>query len=313
MGQTSASRGAIEGWVFDQSGQVLAGARVAAQNGQTGSVDITSTDEHGYFRLTDLPVGSYDVEITSQGFARFEHREITVNLGATTRVDAHLTIATQVQQISVSGQPPVINPSDTSMTSSVGRERIEESPVRTRNALDFVLLEPNVISTNSGRGAASTGAASIAVGNSGFSFGGMRPTANRISIDGMENDDEFVGGSRTELSPEIVEEFQVVNNGMSAEFGGASGGAINVVTRSGANTIHGDAFLFLQNGTLNARPPLEDVRTLPISRNTALDWRMAGQLYVTRRSTTQHSNRSICVPKPLRTLTRASHLRSMWP
>ena len=143
---------------------------------------------------------------------------------------------------------------------SVGRERIEESPVRTRNALDFVLMEPNVVSTRTGAGSAT---ASDSLTGSGFSFGGMRPTSNRIAIDGIENNDEFSGGSRTELSPEIVHEFQIVNSGMSAESGGASGGAVNVVTRSGVNAMHGDAFLFVQNGALNARSPIENSSSAP--------------------------------------------------
>src|SRR6516162_7832759 len=143
---------------------------------------------------------------------------------------------------------------------SVGRERIEESPVRTRNALDFVLMEPNVVSTRTGAGSAT---ASDSLTGSGFSFGGMRPTSNRIAIDGIENNDEFSGGSRTELSPEIVHEFQVVNSGMSAESGGASGGAVNVVTRSGVNAMHGDAFLFVQDGALNARTAIEDSPAAP--------------------------------------------------
>jgi hypothetical protein len=144
-GQTSASSGAIEGWVFDGSGGPLAGVRVVAKNQQTAATRAASTDEHGYFRDSDVPVGPYSLEITLDGFAPSEQKDITVHLGATIRVDAHLRLATQVQQITVTGQPPIINPSDTSMTSSVGRERIEESPVRTRNALDFVLLEPNVV------------------------------------------------------------------------------------------------------------------------------------------------------------------------
>jgi hypothetical protein len=94
--------------------------------------------------------------------------------------------------------------------------------------------------------------------DSGFSFGGLRPRSNLLTIDGLDNNDEFTGSSRTELSLEIVREFQVVNNGWSAENGGASGGSINVVTKSGTNIIHGDAFLFGQSGRLNASPKLEE-------------------------------------------------------
>ncbi len=98
---------------------------------------------------------------------------------------------------------------------------------------------------------------------SGFTFGGLRARSNKITIDGLDNNDEYAGASRTELSPEIVHEFQVVNNGLSAEFGGASGGSINVVTKSGTNHIHGDAFIFGQNGALNARNPIENEASKP--------------------------------------------------
>ena len=93
--------------------------------------------------------------------------------------------------------------------------------------------------------------------DSGFTFGGLRGRSNNITIDGLDNNDEYVGSSRTELSLETVQEFQVVSAGLSAETGGASGGSINVITRSGANDVHGDAFLFAQNGSLNARNPFE--------------------------------------------------------
>src|SRR4029077_18306478 len=81
--------------------------------------------------------------------------------------------------------------------------------------------------------------------------------SNNLSIDGLDNNDEYMGSSRTELSPEIVQEFQVVYNGLSAESGGASGGSINVITRSGTNTVHGDAFIFAQDGALKAPAPFE--------------------------------------------------------
>ncbi len=99
--------------------------------------------------------------------------------------------------------------------------------------------------------------------DSGFTFGGLRGRSNNVTIDGLDNNDEYVGSSRTELSLETVQEFQVVTAGLSAETGGASGGSINVVTRIGANQIHGDAFLFLQNGALNARNPFETEHATP--------------------------------------------------
>jgi hypothetical protein len=256
--QTSSSTGALEGWIVDTSQASVGSARVVARNQETALTRIAESDARGYYRIGDLPVGTYMIEVSQTGSALFRHKDVSVSLGSTVRVDAQLQLASETQQVTVSEPPPLIDPTQTSMTNSVGHERIEESPVRTRNALDFVLMEPNVVSTGSSTGAAGA-TASTGLSASGFSFGGMRPTSNRIAIDGMENNDEFSGGSRTELSPEIVQEFQVVNNGISAE----SGGAVNIVTRSGVNGMHGDAFIFLQNGGLDARPPIEDAPVAP--------------------------------------------------
>jgi hypothetical protein len=139
----------------------------------------------------------------------------------------------------------------------VDHERIEELPVRTRNALDFVLIAPGVSPAPPSLGSA-TG-----LDASGFSFGGLRARSNSISIDGLNNNDEYSGANRTELSPEIVREFQVVNNGISPEY---ARGSINVVTRSGSNQMHGDAFIFGQSGELNARNPVENESERPYLR-----------------------------------------------
>ena len=119
--------------------------------------------------------------------------------------------------------------------------------MRSRNYLNFALLAPGVTASNQ---AASP--STLALPESGFSFGGLRPRSNAVYIDGVDNNDEFTGASRTELSLETVREFQVVNQGLAAEAGGVAGGSINVVTRTGANTYHGDAFLFIENGALDA-------------------------------------------------------------
>ena len=113
---------------------------------------------------------------------------------------------------------------------------------------------------------------------SGFTFGGLRARSNNVSIDGLDNSDEYTGSSRTELSPEIVSEFQVVNNGLSAESGGASGGSINVITRSGTNVIHGDAFLFAQDAALNARDPFETEQAKPLFRRFRAGAALGGPL-----------------------------------
>ena len=127
--------------------------------------------------------------------------------------------------------------------------------MRSRNYLEFVLLAPGVTrATPTPTG----GALTSVLPSSGFSFQGLRPRSNILTIDGIDNTDEFSGSSRTELSLEVVREFQVVKSGWLADSGGGSAGSINVVTKSGANTLHGDAFAFGQSGIFNAQPKLEE-------------------------------------------------------
>jgi hypothetical protein len=217
------------------------------------------TNAEGAFHIGELPVGTYEVLVTQPGFAAYRHTGITIQLGSTVHLDIVLQAAGVTTQVTVTAQPPAIDPAQISVTSAVDRERIEELPVQSRNYLNFVLLAPGVSSSAQQPGKQSL----AALPDSGFTFGGLRGRSNNVTIDGLDNNDEYVGSSRTELSLETVQEFQVVNAGLSAETGGASGGSINVVTRTGANQIHGDAFLFLQNGALNAQNPFETEHATP--------------------------------------------------
>ena len=250
----------LEGTVSDQSGAMIAGAQVRLFDAATGLSRTLATDGKGHFRASELPVGTYEVRVNKRGFAPYVNTGVTLRIAQTARFSIQLSPAALVEKVTVTEQPPIINPSETTVATAVDKERIEELPVKTRNALDFVLLAPGVAASNK----QSATAAQIPFGGSGFSFGGLRTRSNNLSIDGLDNNDEFSGDSRSELSPEIVQEFRVVNNGLSAEYGGASGGSINVVTRTGANTPHGDAFVFLQSGDLNAREPISDVSERPL-------------------------------------------------
>jgi outer membrane receptor for ferrienterochelin and colicin len=251
--QTSKVGATLEGTVSDSSSAVIPQATITLRNPLTNQSRTVTTDDQGFFRADQLAVVTYEVRLEHPGFAPYRHTGIVLSLGQTIHLDIVLTPASASAEVTVSAQPSTIDTSQTSVMSTVDRERIEELPVRTRNSLDFVLLAPGVSSSP----AASAVSGSTALTGSGFTFGGLRPRSNNVSIDGLDNNDEYTGSSRTELSPEIVQEFQVVNNGLSAESGGASGGSVNVITRSGTNTIHGDVFIFAQDGALNARDPFE--------------------------------------------------------
>src|SRR2546421_10982808 len=205
-----------------------------------------------------MAVGDYEVKAQATGFAPYFNPKVTVALGRSTMLDLSLTTRDVNAQVTVTDSPPALDATQTAVTTSIDPERIEELPVNSRNYLEFTLLAPGVAPSNPQNGGGSNAASGSPLADSGFTFGGLRPRSNSISIDGLDNTDETTGASRVALSPEIVREFQIVNNGLSAEFGGAAGGAINVVTKTGANEWHGDVFTFLQNERFNARGPFSD-------------------------------------------------------
>ncbi len=259
LAQTSLVGGALAGTVGDSTGGRIPGVTVVVRETGTHQAREVSTDAEGAFHFSELPVGTYEVLVSLAGFTPYRHAGVTLPLGGTVRLDIVLQSGGVNTQVTVTAQPPAIDPAQTSVSSVVDTERIEELPVESRNYLSFALLAPGVASS-----AQQPGKHSLApLPDSGFTFGGLRGRSNNVTIDGLDNNDEYTGSSRTELSLETVQEFQVVNAGLSAETGGASGGSIDVVTRIGANAIHGDAFLFLENGSLNARNPFEAESATP--------------------------------------------------
>jgi outer membrane receptor protein involved in Fe transport len=251
--QVSRVAGALAGTITDPTGAVVPDSTITATNVDTGQQRSVSSDTSGFFRFSELGVGTYQLRVQHPGFAEYTGPDLTVLVGQTVHLEIRMHPANTSAELTVAETTPVLDTSVTTLVTNVDTERIEELPVQSRNYLNFVLLSPGVAPSANTR--ASAPGAPVA-NDSGFSFGGLRGASNSVCIDGLDNNDEYSGASRTELSLEIVREFQVVNNGLSAEFGGASGGSINVVTKNGANTIHGDAFLFLQNGVLNARGPI---------------------------------------------------------
>jgi hypothetical protein len=246
-----AQTGAVAGTVTDPIGKPIAAASVTLA-GVDGPSHSGATAPDGTFLLQQLPSGTYTVRATAPGFAAIEQSSVAVAVGRTTHLTLQLTLAGVQQTVNVTAGASAFDTSQSSSVVNIDRDRVEELPIPSRNYLTFVTLSPQVAAANPALphpgGAPSSGS---------FSFGGLRPGSNAVTLDGVNDDDEYTGGSRTQLSPEAISDFQIVNHGFAAESGGGAGGAIDVQTRSGLNRIHGDAFLFVQNGALNGAPPLE--------------------------------------------------------
>ncbi len=242
--------GIVSGWVAAPDGSQLPQAAITL-SGPDGFQRVVSAAADGTFSTVDLPSGTYSVQASAPGFTTTTQPSVSVAVGRNTQLIFTLTIAGTAQTVSVTAEQSSFDTTQTSSVVNVDRDRIEELPIPNRNYLTFVALSPQATPANP-----VLSQQTLTQSNGGFGFGGLRPSSNAVHIDGVADDDEFTGSSRTQLSPEAISDFQIVNHGFSAESGGAGGGSIDVQTRAGLNRPHGDAFVFLQNGALNATPPL---------------------------------------------------------
>lgn len=252
VAQSSRVSGELTGTVVDSTGATIPQATITATNTDTRLQRTATSDDSGNFDISNLPDGTYDLRIQRDGFADATYTAVNISVGSIAHLDIRLQPASAKQQVTVLADGSILEPQQTSFATVIDKERIEESPVQSRNYLNFILLAPGVAPANG-----NLSHNSPALAGSGFSFGGLRPRSNALYIDGTDNNDEFTGANRTEISLEDINEFQVVNHGFAAEAGGAAGGMTDVVTRAGANIIHGDAFIFVQNGATDAQPPLD--------------------------------------------------------
>ncbi|HMF56267.1 MAG TPA: TonB-dependent receptor [Pyrinomonadaceae bacterium] len=262
--QSQATTGDIEGRVLDPNGAAVPNATVTALNQATGLERTVTADGEGNYRLILLPPGAYTVRATSQGFAQTELRDVQVTVGGNTPLEVKLSVSGTSESVTVTGEAPVVETSRTSVSTTIGERAIQNLPVNGRNYLDFATLTPGVIRDPTRQG--------------DLAVGGQKGTLNNLQVDGVDNNNTFFGQAfgRTGVRPpyqfseESVQEFQVNQNGFSAEFGRAGGAVINVVTKSGTNDFHGGVFEYFRDESLNANPPAtinsEATRGLPNKR-----------------------------------------------
>ncbi|HEX7175090.1 MAG TPA: TonB-dependent receptor [Pyrinomonadaceae bacterium] len=249
LAQSQATTGNIEGRVLDPQGAVVPGATVTATNKETGLERTATTDDEGNYRVILLPPGVYNVRAAATNFSGAQAADVIVSVGGLTTLDVTLGVSGASEQITVSAEAPVVETTRTSVATTVNQVAIENLPVNGRNYLDFATLTPGVIRDQTRDG--------------DLSVGGQKGTLNNLQVDGTDNNNTFFGQAfgRTGVRPpyqfseESVQEFQVNQNGFSAEFGRAGGAVINVVTRSGTNEFHGGLFEYFRDEALNASTP----------------------------------------------------------
>jgi len=232
---------------FDPSEAAIKGAKVTVKNVATSATRSGESDDNGRAQFVSLPPGRYQVTVEAAGFSKLVNPELVLTIGQSAEFHAHMKIQSGVDTVTVTEATEMIEVGRTGVAETVDTRRIENLPINGRNYINFTL-------TNSQ--AARDSAPSIgAAPTSGINFGGARARSNQVSVDGADATDNSVNGVRATVSQEAVQEFQVIMSNYMPEFGRATGGVINIVTKGGSNEVHGNLFGFLRHKSMQARNP----------------------------------------------------------
>jgi outer membrane receptor for Fe3+-dicitrate len=263
--QETISYGTIGGRVTDPQGAVVPGATVVARQTQTNVATETITDDQGRFRFTYLRVGPYEVKVHLDGFADVT-RAINLTVGSAFDIPVQIAPAGISTSVQVVADTPILDTARTQAAATVSQTEMQSLPLNGRNFLDVALVVPGVSPANTS--STQLFAETSAVPGSGLSVGSQRNFSNNFIVDGLSANDDAAGLSSMPYGVDALDQFQVVTSGGQAELGRALGGYVNVVTRSGTNELHGDAYEFFRDDGLNAdNPLLTPPRALPMRQH----------------------------------------------
>ena len=251
--------GVIRGTVTDPSGASVPKANIAVEEPEKGIRRTAISDESGAYELTGLPPATYRVTVKISGFQTEILKDVEVSVGQTVIVDFHLKLSSGSELVEVSTESPVVDTERGHLADTVSGQYIKDLPVDRRDYLTFTLLMPGV--SDSTHLAGDQDFRVKQTPQSGLSFYGSNGRGNSVTIDGGEANDDS-GGVRLTLSQEAVQEFQINRSNYSAELGGASGAAINIVSKTGTNLVHGNVYGFFRDDALDAADPFAKSQAL---------------------------------------------------
>ena len=238
----------LSGTVLDPQNLSVRGAKVTVTNAGTGATRSAVTDDGGRYNLVGLPPGNYKLSVDGGGnFEAYENPSVVLTVGENASLDPRLELKGMHQSVEIRAETSLIEPTKTEVSQTVEQRRIDNLPINGRNYINFTL-------TNS----QTTRDVSPTIGpapNSGLNIGGARARGTMVSVDGADAVDNSVNGIRSTISQEGVQEFQLILSNYNAEYGRATGGVVNIVTKSGGNEVHGDAFGYFRNKAFQSRNP----------------------------------------------------------
>jgi len=262
----------ITGTITDPSGAAITGAKVTTTSQERGVTYTAITNDSGLYRISQLPVGTYDLKVEKSGFAVASFPAFVLTLNQVARIDIALKVGKTTETVEVTAAAPVLERETTQVDTIINAATNDNMPLASRNYVQLTLLVPGSVSTDpssfvSGNNTAGYGARPLINGN--------REQANNFLLDGMDNNqvsDNLLGYTP---SPDAIEEFNLITNNAPAEFGNFEGGIVNATIKSGTNKYHGDVWEFFRNDVLNADDWANKI-VHPNLPRTKLRWNMYG-------------------------------------
>jgi hypothetical protein len=252
FGQATISFAQLNGTVQDSTGHIIPKAQVTLRSLDTNLTYRSVANDAGFYVVPNLPPGRYEETVEYSGLGKYTNSGLVLSVGQTATVNVTLRVATVHEMVEVTTEVPPVEPTRTELSQVIDTKQIESLPISGRLFTDFALLTPGV----------ATGRTSLQSTITEFevtrvSFGGMRDLSNIVTVDGADTINTVTGSQRATPPQEAVSEFRVVNNGFGAEYGRALGGIVNIVTKSGTNTLHGSVYDYFQNSKLDSRSLLQ--------------------------------------------------------
>ncbi|MGA7471696.1 MAG: carboxypeptidase regulatory-like domain-containing protein [Candidatus Sulfotelmatobacter sp.] len=256
----------LSGIVSDPSGAVVAGATITVQEVGTGYTQSTNSTSAGQYLFPSLPVGTYQITVSMAGYTSYVQKGIVLSLGQAAAQDVQLRVGRVEQQVVVNANSSLVTTDSATVGQLIDQREISQLPLNGRDVQQLVFLAPGTTNVTANYCAANCEGGVFPSEQYAKVNGGGANGVNYL-LDGVDANDTYINANVPFPNPDAIQEFNLITGNMSASFGNAIGGVVNVVTKSGTDQIHGDVFEFVQNSALDASDYFSQGHVNPLKQN----------------------------------------------
>jgi outer membrane receptor protein involved in Fe transport len=256
----------LSGIVSDPSGAVVAGATITVQDVGTGYTQSANSTSAGQYLFPSLPVGTYQITVSVPGYTRYVQKGIVLSVGQAATQNVQLQVGKVAEQMVVTANPTMVTTDSATVGQLIDQREISQLPLNGRDVQELVFLAPGTTNVTANYCAANCEGGVFPSEQYAKVNGGGANGVNYL-LDGVDANDTYINANVPFPNPDAIQEFNLITGNMSASFGNAIGGVVNVVTKSGTDQIHGDLFEFLQNSALDASDYFSGGQVNPLKQN----------------------------------------------